>query len=100
MTQPTRQPPPSTSDRLPGAAPRRRGSHHERRPAEASSAGRFIVAIPRRRNPASKPDAGATGGRGPNRDYLVQTVAHLEALGICDVDLGRLAARVRQIQES
>lgn len=44
--------------------------------------------------------AAATGERGPNRDYLAQTVAHLEALGISDPDLAGLAARVRQISES
>jgi len=41
--------------------------------------------------------ARATGGRGPNRDYLWSTAAHLEALGIADPDLGWLAARVREI---
>lgn len=39
----------------------------------------------------------ATGGRGPNRDYLWSTAAHLEALGIGDGDLGWLAARVRAL---
>lgn len=39
--------------------------------------------------------AGATGGRGPNADYLYQTAAHLHELGIADPDLDWLAARVR-----
>jgi cation transport protein ChaC len=39
--------------------------------------------------------AGASGGRGPNRDYLWATVAHLTELGIDDPDLRWLAARVR-----
>lgn len=41
--------------------------------------------------------AGATGQRGPNRDYLAQTVAHLDTLGIADPDLGWLARRVREL---
>lgn len=41
--------------------------------------------------------AGATGGRGPNRDYLFSTAEHLAALGIADADLDWLAARVRQL---
>lgn len=41
--------------------------------------------------------ARATGGRGPNRDYLWATVAHLEDLGIADPDLRWLAARVRAL---
>lgn len=39
----------------------------------------------------------ATGGRGPNRDYLFSTVDHLHALGIADADLDWLAARVRAL---
>ncbi|MDR5654921.1 gamma-glutamylcyclotransferase [Ruixingdingia sedimenti] len=39
--------------------------------------------------------ARATGGRGPNRDYLWNTAAHLAELGIADPDLEWLAARVR-----
>lgn len=39
--------------------------------------------------------ARAQGGRGPNRDYLWATVAHLADLGIPDPDLDWLAARVR-----
>lgn len=39
----------------------------------------------------------ATGGRGPNRDYLFSTVEHLHALGIADADLDWLAARVRDL---
>ncbi|MFN3577323.1 MAG: gamma-glutamylcyclotransferase [Tabrizicola sp.] len=41
--------------------------------------------------------AGATGGRGPNRDYLWSTAAHLAQLGIADPDLEWLAARVREL---
>ena len=41
--------------------------------------------------------AGATGGRGPNRDYLWSTVAHLAELGIGDADLEWLADRVRRL---
>lgn len=40
----------------------------------------------------------ATGGRGPNRDYLFSTVDHLHELGIADPDLDWLAARVRALQ--
>lgn len=39
----------------------------------------------------------ATGGRGPNRDYLWSTVEHLDALGIADPDLSWLATRVREL---
>ncbi len=41
--------------------------------------------------------AGATGGRGPNRDYLWNTAAHLAELGIEDAELSWLAARVRNL---
>jgi cation transport protein ChaC len=41
--------------------------------------------------------AGATGGRGPNRDYLWSTAAHLADLGIADPDLEWLATRVRAL---
>lgn len=41
--------------------------------------------------------ARATGGRGPNRDYLWSTAAHLAELGIADADLDWLADRVRAI---
>ena len=41
--------------------------------------------------------AAARGGRGPNRDYLWNTAAHLDELGIADADLGWLAARVRSL---
>jgi cation transport protein ChaC len=40
--------------------------------------------------------AAATGGRGPNPDYLWNTQQHLTALGIADPDLDRLADAVRQ----
>jgi cation transport protein ChaC len=39
--------------------------------------------------------ANAVGGRGPNRDYLWATTAHLAELGIADADLDWLAERVR-----
>lgn len=39
----------------------------------------------------------AVGGRGPNPDYLFNTVAHLQALGIADAALERLAERVRAL---
>lgn len=41
--------------------------------------------------------ARASGGRGPNRDYLWATAAHLAGLGIADPDLEWLAARVRDL---
>jgi cation transport protein ChaC len=41
--------------------------------------------------------AGATGGRGLNRDYLWSTTAHLAELGIADPDLDWLAERVRAL---
>jgi glutathione-specific gamma-glutamylcyclotransferase len=41
--------------------------------------------------------ARATGGRGPNRDYLWATAQHLAALGIADPDLEWLAHRVRDL---
>ena len=37
------------------------------------------------------------GGRGPNTEYLYNTVAHLADLGIEDADLDWLARRVREI---
>jgi len=43
--------------------------------------------------------ARASGGRGPNRDYLFSTVEHLHALGIADADLDWLAARVRDLTD-
>lgn len=36
----------------------------------------------------------ASGGRGPNRDYLLSTWAHLREIGVEDPDLDWLAARV------
>lgn len=39
--------------------------------------------------------AGATGGMGPNWEYLLNTAAHLDELGIHDADLQWLARRVR-----
>ena len=41
--------------------------------------------------------ARASGGRGPNTEYLHNTAAHLRKLGICDPDLEWLSARVRDI---
>ena len=41
--------------------------------------------------------AQATGGRGPNRDYLWNTAAHLADLGIADPDLEWLSSRVREL---
>lgn len=42
--------------------------------------------------------ATACGGRGPNADYLFNTVAHLAELGIPDDDMSELAARVRALR--
>ncbi len=41
--------------------------------------------------------AQAVGGRGPNTEYLWNTVAHLTELGIDDPELDWLAGRVREI---
>lgn len=41
--------------------------------------------------------AQASGGRGPNRDYLWSTAAHLAELGIADEELEWLATRVRSL---
>lgn len=41
--------------------------------------------------------AAAAGRRGPNPEYLDNTVAHLAALGIEDAELARLAERVRAL---
>lgn len=41
--------------------------------------------------------AGATGGRGRNRDYLWNTAGHLHDLGIADAELDWLAERVRNL---
>lgn len=41
--------------------------------------------------------AHAIGGRGPNTEYLWNTTAHLEELGIADPDLRWLADRVRDL---
>ncbi|TGD64620.1 gamma-glutamylcyclotransferase [Tabrizicola sp. WMC-M-20] len=41
--------------------------------------------------------ARAAGGRGPNRDYLWSTAAHLAELGISDPELEWLAGRVRAL---
>jgi len=42
--------------------------------------------------------AQATGGRGPNSEYLYNTAQHLADLGIADDDLGWLATRVRALR--
>lgn len=39
--------------------------------------------------------ARAVGGRGPNAEYLFNTVAHLDEIGLTDPDLTWLAGRVR-----
>lgn len=39
----------------------------------------------------------AVGGRGPNTEYLWNTVLHLHELGVPDADLDWLAHRVRQL---
>jgi cation transport protein ChaC len=41
--------------------------------------------------------ASAVGDRGPNTEYLWNTVSHLDALGIADADLSWLARRVRAL---
>ncbi len=41
--------------------------------------------------------AGASGGRGSNRDYLAATTAHLADLGIADPDLDWLDHKVRRL---
>ncbi|MCB6179172.1 gamma-glutamylcyclotransferase [Rhodobacter sp. Har01] len=43
--------------------------------------------------------AQASGGRGPNRDYLWATSTHLADLGLADPDLEWLAARVRVLSD-
>jgi len=42
--------------------------------------------------------AHAVGGRGPNTEYLFNTVSHLDELGIKDDDLRWLEARVRALR--
>ena len=42
--------------------------------------------------------ARATGGRGPNDEYLYNTAAHLSDLGIADEELSWLARRVRALK--
>ena len=43
--------------------------------------------------------ARAVGGRGPNTEYLWNTVEHLDSRGIRDADLAWLAARVRDLKQ-
>lgn len=42
--------------------------------------------------------AQATGGRGPNSEYLHQTAGHLAELGLRDAELDWLSARVKVLQ--
>jgi glutathione-specific gamma-glutamylcyclotransferase len=42
--------------------------------------------------------ARATGGRGPNTEYLFNTATHLSEIGLGDPDLDWLSARVRQLE--
>ncbi|MCT4556631.1 MAG: gamma-glutamylcyclotransferase [Pelagimonas sp.] len=44
--------------------------------------------------------ASAHGGRGPNTEYLYNTAAHLDELGVPDADLHWLTARVRALEEN
>ncbi len=41
--------------------------------------------------------ATATGGRGPNTDYLFNTAAHLVEMGVVDADMDWLVTRVRDL---
>jgi cation transport protein ChaC len=41
--------------------------------------------------------AKAVGGRGPNTEYLYNTAAHLEQVGLHDADLAWLHARVKEL---
>jgi cation transport protein ChaC len=41
--------------------------------------------------------AGATGGRGPNDEYLYNTASHLSELGLADADLDWLVTRVKAL---
>ncbi len=43
--------------------------------------------------------AHATGGRGPNTEYLLNTAAHLTQMGIRDPDMDWLVARVKALTE-
>ena len=49
---------------------------------------------------AAKIIAACSGDRGPNVDYLVNTLRHLDALGVHDLHLHRLLAAVRALQNS
>ena len=44
--------------------------------------------------------ARATGGKGPNRDYLWQTASHLAGLGIGDDELDQLSEMVRHLVDN
>lgn len=43
--------------------------------------------------------ARATGGRGPNTEYLFNTAAHLQTLGIRDREMEHLTTRVRELSQ-
>lgn len=42
--------------------------------------------------------ARATGGRGPNDEYLINTAEHLQQIGVPDAELAWLVARVAEIK--
>ncbi len=44
--------------------------------------------------------AQAVGGRGPNTEYLWNTVSHLHELGIADEELDWLSSRVRELTQN
>lgn len=44
--------------------------------------------------------ARARGGRGPNADYLFNTLRHLDQMGVEDLDMGALARQVRMLLDS
>jgi glutathione-specific gamma-glutamylcyclotransferase len=60
-------------------------------PAHAQYAGQMALAE------QARIIARATGMRGPNRDYLYATAAHLADLGLADAELEALCAQVREI---
>ena len=83
--------------------------YHMRRVALRTAAGqvRGHACVVRRESPdyagrlsadaAARLLAAAQGGRGTGREYLANTVRHLEALGIHDALLHRIAARVGKL---
>jgi glutathione-specific gamma-glutamylcyclotransferase len=60
-------------------------------PAHAQYAGRLSA------DDQARIIARATGLRGPNRDYLFATAAHLASLGLRDAEMEALCARVRDL---